>query len=222
MNRLIRHLEFPFAVLLFLSGSAFLLKMCYLSLLQNTVFASLFLLAFYAYVRVRHRLKIPLVLLLLVLASVEVDALGNYFRMYGQRFGPVMYDEFAHLAVQALTAPLILWLMREGLARFGYRLPLGLVTVFSIMALFSITGLYEIIELWDELYFKGQRIWSTHDAPNDLQWNLAGIIVGSVSTYIVMKYFGNNIVRSPDLEAEKGSEIHESAHAAESRLPKHV
>ena len=187
MNRLIRHLEFPVAVLLFLAGSAFLLKMCYLSLLQNTVYGGLLLSAFYGYVRARHRLKIPLALLLLVLAALEVDALGNYFRMYGQQFGPVMYDEFAHLAVQALTAPLIVWLAREGLARTGYRLPLGFVTVFSIMTLFSITGLYEIIELWDERYFQGQRIWSTHDAPNDLQWNLAGIIIGSVTTYVVMK-----------------------------------
>jgi hypothetical protein len=197
MNRLIRHLEFPVAVLLFLAGSAFLLKMCYLSLLQNTVYGGLLLLVFYGYVRVRHRLKIPLSLLLLVLAALEVDALGNYFRMYGRQFGPVMYDEFAHLAVQALTAPLILWLVREGLTQFGYRLPLGLVTVFSIMTLFSITGLYEIIELWDELYFNGQRIWSPHDAPNDLQWNLAGIIIGSVSTYMVIKYFGHNKIHSP-------------------------
>ena len=189
MNRLIRHLEFPVAVLMFLAGSAFLLKMCYLSLLQNTIYGGLLLLAFYGYVRVRHGVRIPPALLLLVLAALEVDALGNYFRMYGQRLGPVMYDEFAHIAVQALTAPLIVWLARAGLERVGYRLPLGFITVFSIMTLFSITGLYEIIELWDERYFSGQRIWSPHDAPNDLQWNLAGIIIGSVSTYVVMKYF---------------------------------
>ncbi|HYG79318.1 MAG TPA: hypothetical protein VD861_02965 [Pyrinomonadaceae bacterium] len=198
MSRLIRHLEFPLAALMFLAGSAFLLKMCYLSLLQNTVFVGFFLLIFYAYLRARHRLKIPPALLLLVMAALEVDALGNYFQLYGRHFGPVMYDEFAHLAVQALTAPLILWLAREGLARVGYHLPLGLVTVFSVMALFSMSGLYEIIELWDERYFGGQRIWSTHDAPNDLQWNLAGIIIGSVSTYLVMKYFGNNVTQSPD------------------------
>lgn len=187
MNRLIRHLELPVAVLLFLAGSAFLLKMCYLSLLQNTVYGGLLILAFYGYVRLRHGVKIPPVLLLLVLAALEVDALGNYFYMYGQQFGPVMYDEFAHVAVQALTAPLIVWLTREGFVRFGYRLPLGLITVFSITLLFSITGFYEIIELWDELYFGGQRIWSKHDAPNDLQWNLAGIIIGAVLTYIVMR-----------------------------------
>jgi uncharacterized membrane protein YjdF len=190
MNRLIRHLEFPVVVLLFLAGTAFLLKMCYLSLVQNTIYGGLFLLAFYAYLHARYGLKIPPLLLLLVLAAVEVDALGNYFRMYGQQFGPIMYDEFAHMAVQALTAPIIIWLAREFIVRFGYHLPLGLVTFFSITTLFSITGFYEIIELWDELYFRGQRIWSPHDAPNDLQWNLAGIIIGSISTYVVMKNCG--------------------------------
>lgn len=193
MSPLLRRLEFPLVVLMLLAGSAFLLKMCYLTLAQNTLFGGVFLLAFYGYVRARHGVAIPLLLLLLVLGAVEVDALGNYFRMYGQRFGPIMYDEFAHMAVQALASPLILWLSREGLERMGYRLPLGFITVFSIATLFSITAFYEVIEMWDELYFSGQRIWSTHDAPNDLQWNFAGILIGSLTTYIVLKRLGPRI-----------------------------
>jgi hypothetical protein len=59
MNRLIRHLEFPVVILLFLAGSIFLLKMPYISLLQNTVFGSLFFLAFYGYLYGRYRVKIP-------------------------------------------------------------------------------------------------------------------------------------------------------------------
>ena len=189
MKRLIRYLELLFVALLFLAGSAFLLKMCYLPLLQNTVYGGLLLLALYGYLYARYDIRIPPALLLLVLAAVEVDAVGNYFRMYGRQFGPLMYDEFAHMAVQALTSPLVLWLAAEVGARLGYRLPLGLLTLFSVTALFSLTGFYEIIELWDERYFGGQRIWSPHDAPNDLQWNLAGIIVGSVSAYVVMKKY---------------------------------
>ncbi len=63
---LLRKLELPVALLLFVSGSAFLLKMCYLSLAFNTIFGVLFLAAVYGYVRVRHDINIPLVLLLLV------------------------------------------------------------------------------------------------------------------------------------------------------------
>ncbi len=187
MNRLLRGLELFIVTMLFIAGSAFLLKMAYLPVLTCTVLGGLYLLAVYLYVRARYRIKIPAILLLLVLGAVEVDALGNYFRMYGRRFGPVMYDEFSHLAVQALTAPMIVWLLREGIVRFGYRLPLGLVTFFAITALFSLSAFYEVIELWDELYFRGQRIWSPHDAPNDLQWDLAGIFIGAVLAYALLK-----------------------------------
>ncbi len=195
MNPLIRRLELPIVAVLFLAGSAFLLKMAYLPVLTCTILGALFLLAVYVYIRARYGIKIPLTLLALVLGAVEVDALGNYFRMYGRHFGPVMYDEFSHLAVQALTAPMIVWLLREGIVRFGYRLPLGFITFFAITALFSLSAFYEVIELWDELYFRGQRIRSPHDAPNDLQWDLAGIIVGSVLAYVVLRR------RAPRLDA---------------------
>lgn len=202
MNPLIRRLELPIVAVLFLAGSAFLLKMAYLPVLTCTILGALFLLAVYVYIRARYGIKIPLILLALVLGAVEVDALGNYFRMYGRHFGPVMYDEFSHMAVQALTAPIIVWLLREGIVRFGYRLPLGFITFFAITALFSLSAFYEVIELWDELYFRGQRIWSPHDAPNDLQWDLAGIIVGAVIAYVVLRrsapqldIHGDSIVR---------------------------
>ena len=187
MDQLIRRLELPIVAVLFIAGSAFLLKMAYLPVLTCTILGALFLLAVYVYIRARYDIKIPLILLALVLGAVEVDALGNYFRMYGRHFGPVMYDEFSHMAVQALTAPMIVWLLREGITRFGYRLPLGFITFFAITVLFSLSAFYEVIELWDELYFQGQRIWSPHDAPNDLQWDLAGIIVGAMLAYVVLK-----------------------------------
>jgi uncharacterized membrane protein YjdF len=187
MSQLIRRLELPIVAVLFSAGSAFLLKMAYLPVLTCTILGGLFLLAVYIYMRARYGISIPVILLLLVLGAVEVDALGNYFRMYGRRFGPVMYDEFSHMAVQALIAPVIVWLLRKGIVKFGYRLPLGFVTFFAITTLFSLSAFYEVIELWDELYFRGQRIWSAHDAPNDLQWDLAGIIIGAVFAYLVLK-----------------------------------
>jgi uncharacterized membrane protein YjdF len=44
--------------------------------------------------------------------------------------------------------------------------------------IFSLSAGYEIIELWDELYFGGQRIWSKYDTATDLQWDLLGILIG--------------------------------------------
>src|SRR5258705_9452345 len=117
--------------LLILLGSAFLMKMCYLSLVFNSIFGLGFLTAVYLYCRTRHDITIPLPLLALVFAALQVDALGNYFRMYGQRFGPMQYDEFSHLTVQILASPLIVWLTRYALIRWSYQLPLKLTAFFS-------------------------------------------------------------------------------------------
>jgi uncharacterized membrane protein YjdF len=160
--------------------------MCYLSLAFNTFFGITFLTAVYTYVRSRYAMRIPIVLLALVFVALQVDALGNYFRMYGQPFGPIKYDEFAHLTVQALATPLVVWLLMCALAKFGHRLTIKLTSFFAATIMFSLSAFYEIIELWDEVYFHGQRIWSTHDTATDLQWDLCGILVGTLLANLVL------------------------------------
>jgi uncharacterized membrane protein YjdF len=188
MTQLRRRLELPLVVLLFLGGAAFLLKMCYLSLVFNTAFGIVFLAAIYGYVRMRYELRIPLVLLALVFLAVQVDALGNYYRMYGQKFGPMHYDEFSHMTVQALVTPVIVWLLLELMEKLGHNLSLRLTSFFAAAIMFSLAAFYEIIELWDEVYFHGQRIWSTHDTASDLQWDLCGIIIGCLLANVVLSF----------------------------------
>ena len=187
MTEFARRFQWPILLMMFLVGTAFLLKMCYLSLAFNTSFGIAYLTAVYVYLRARYGLVIPPVLLGLVLAGVEVDALGNYFRMYGSRFGPMQYDEFAHMTIQALVTPLIVWLLYEGLERFGQRLSLGFTTFFAGTTIFGLSAFYEIIELWDELYFGGHRIWSTRDTSTDLQFDLIGIVVGAALAYLLLR-----------------------------------
>lgn len=187
MTKLTNRIQWLIATIMFLAGAAFLLKMCYLSLAFNTVFACVFLLAFYGFVRARFQIKVPPVLLALVLAGVEVDALGNYFRMYGNQFGPLHYDEFAHMGIQVLVTPLIVWLTSKALEKFGQRLSLGFTTFFAGATVFGLCAFYEIIELWDEIYFGGHRIWSTQDTANDLQFDLSGIVVGALLAYVLLR-----------------------------------
>lgn len=191
MDQWIRRLELPIVAALFIAGSAFLFKLAYLPLMVGTGLGILLLLAFYVYVKQRYDVRVPLLLLLLVQASIEVDALGNYFHRYGGPFGPIQYDEFAHFSVQLCVAPIVVWLLREGIVRFGYRLPLGLIAFFSITILFSLSGFYEILELWDDQSHPvpGMRIHGAYDTPNDLQFDLAGIVLGVMVTYVVMKIF---------------------------------
>jgi uncharacterized membrane protein YjdF len=170
-----------------IAGAAFLTKMCYLSLAFNTLFVIVFLALFYFYVRARLRIRIPVVLLGLVFLALQVDALGNYFRMYGQQFGPMHYDEFAHMTVQVLVSPIIVWLVTRLLNQSGYRLPLKLTAFFAATIVFSLSAVYEIIELWDEVYFGGRRIWGPYDTATDLQWDLCGILVGTLFSCIMLR-----------------------------------
>lgn len=183
----LRKLELPLVVLALIVGAAFLLKMCYLSLLLNSIFGLVFLGCFYLYVNRRHQIRIPIALLVLVFAALQVDALGNYFRMYGRHLGPLQYDEFSHLAVQVLITPIIIWLVRKGLHRAGHNVSHTLSTLFAVTTMFSLAACYEIVELWDELYFGGQRIWSKYDTANDLQWDLLGILIGALISIPVLK-----------------------------------
>jgi uncharacterized membrane protein YjdF len=188
MNAWLKRLDPPITAALLVAGAAFLLKMCYLPLVTCTLVGGAWLAAVYCYLRARYKISMPPVLLLLVFAALEVDALGNFFSMYGRAvIGSIMYDEFAHLAVQALTMPLVVWLLSQGLRRFGQHLPLGLSIFFAVAVFFSLSAFYEVIELWDERYFGGQRIWSKHDAPNDLQWDFAGILIGALLAYLILR-----------------------------------
>ena len=187
MVQLRRSIELSLVAFLFLAGSAFLLKMCYLSLTFNTLFGLAFLGTVYAYVSVRYALKIPTLLLIFIFLALQVDALGNHFRMYGQQFGPIQYDEFSHMSVQALVTPVIVWLLMSLMNNLGYRLPLWLTSFFAATIMFSLAAFYEIIELWDELHFDGQRIWGPYDTASDLQWDLLGIVIGCVLATQVLK-----------------------------------
>jgi uncharacterized membrane protein YjdF len=127
------------------------------------------------------------VLLGLVFAALQVDALGNFFHMYGRQFGPIQYDEFAHMTVQVLVSPIIVWLLGRVLQQFGIRLPLKLTAFFAATIVYSLSAIYEIIELWDEIYFGGHRIWGSYDTATDLQWDLCGIIVGTLFSCIMLR-----------------------------------
>jgi uncharacterized membrane protein YjdF len=182
-----RYLEIPIVVLFLIAGAAFLTKMCYLSLAFNTIFVIVFLALFYFYVRARLNIQIPVVLLGLVFLALQVDALGNFFHLYGRQFGPMQYDEFSHMMVQVLVSPVIVWLLGRVLQQIGYRLPLKLTALFAGTIVYSLSAIYEIIELWDEIYFGGHRIGGPYDTATDLQWDLCGIIVGTLFSCIMLR-----------------------------------
>lgn len=184
-----RQIEISLVAFMFLFGCAFLLRMCYLSLVFNTLFILAYLTVLYLYLRLRYEVTIPWFLLLCVFAAVEVDALGNFFRLYGQRFGPMQYDEFSHMTVQVLVTPIVVWLIQRALQKLNHQFSLRLISLLSASVMFSLASFYEIIELWDDLYFRGTRIWGRYDTAIDLQWDLCGIAVGTVVANLALKRY---------------------------------
>ncbi len=184
---LLRKFEVSLALLSLLGGVIFLLVMCHLSFAFNTVFGIVFLTLLYVYIRVRHKIDLPVLLLVLVFAALQVDALGNLFALYGTKFGPLHYDEFSHLTVQILVSPIIVWLVQHTFARLGHRLQLPLTAFIAGCMVFSLSAFYEIIELWDELYFHPKRIWGPLDTATDLQFDLCGIVIGTLLASVMLR-----------------------------------
>lgn len=183
----LRKFEASLAILSLCAGVVFLLMMCHLSFASNVVFGIVFLTLFYVYVRHRHKISIPASLLVLVFIALQIDALGNLFGMYGQQFGPLQYDEFSHMMVQALVSPSIVWLVQHALEKWGHHLPLKLTAFFAGTMVFSLSAFYEIIELWDELYFHPHRIWGPLDTATDLQFDLFGIVIGTLLACVLLR-----------------------------------
>jgi uncharacterized membrane protein YjdF len=190
MSNWVKRFEVPIIMCLLGCGTIFLLRLAYLRIWVSTPICMAYLAAIYTFVKARYQIKIPIVLLSLVYFSVALDGLGNLFGLYTTRYDYIQYDEFTHAAIPALTTPVIVWLAHTLMNYKGYRLPLGLVTFFSITTIFTIAGFYEVIELYDDKYMwpqPGMRIHGSYDTANDLQCDLIGMITGGLIAFSILK-----------------------------------
>lgn len=178
------YLELPILTIIFIVVA---INLPYESYWLITALSLILLVMARIYIQWRYGITTPFLILLFVFLSVQVDALGNYLSLYKNMKEPLPYDVFAHFTIPMLSAPVIIWLFATGIEKFGYDLPLGVISFFSVTINFFFSGFYEVVELWDELFFHGQRIWTLHDTSNDLQWGLLGSIVGALLTYAFLR-----------------------------------
>ena len=179
-NSVYRQIEFyAFCVISFAAKSMLLIALPYREWPVNTVYTCSLLLFFYCYFRFRQGLRAPVFVLFSLAAAVAVDILGNKFGFYGHPFGPLRdYDEFAHFAGSGFSALAAFWLLRAGTMRMGFKLSNVLLGFLATSVAFTYCGWYEILELWDELFYSGfERIHSWDDTPNDLFYDFLGVIV---------------------------------------------
>ena len=176
--------EFPAATALFIIAS---LNLAYRPAWLIILASALLFTLFRGYLKWRYRIQVPALALVLAFAAVGMDTAGNYFRWYQQLPWPVAYDVLAHATIPLLLTPSLMWLLRAWLEKVGYRLPLSVLAFFAANVNFALAAFYEVTEMWDDLYFDGQRIKGMFDTTRDLQFDLVGAIGGAVLTYTVMK-----------------------------------
>jgi len=183
-----RQVEFYiFSIVAFVGKSWLLIQLPYRLWYVNALYTSLLLSLFYCYFRFRQNITAPPFVIFCLAAAVAVDVLGNYLGLYGHMFGPVQFDEFAHFLGSGFSSVPAMWLLRATTRRMGFRLPLALVAFLGVTITFSYCGWYEILELWDEQYFGMDRIHGEFDTPNDLQFDLAGIVVFALMSSLIFK-----------------------------------
>ena len=190
------YLELPILTLIFI---VIAINLPYKSFGLITIATLLLLGVIRTYIKWHYQVSVPGLILFFVFLAVEIDAFGNLLNLYQTMKEPVPYDVLAHFLIPMVSAPVIIWLFATGIERFHYVLPLGVIAFFSVTINFFISGFYEVVELWDELFFHGKRIWTLHDTSNDLQWGLLGGIVGALLTYAVYKWRSRHSACVPTL-----------------------
>lgn len=178
---------YAFSIMGFVLKSYLLVRLPYRPWYINTALTLPLLLLIYCFFRFRQNVIIPLSVVGCLAAAITLDVLGNLFQLYGQPFGPLPdYDIFTHFLGSGFSLVPVMWLLRATTRRMGIRLPQGMVGFFATTITFSLCAWYEILELWDEIFWNDNvRIHSTHDTAGDLQFDLAGIVVFALLASLV-------------------------------------
>lgn len=157
-----------------------LLRLPYRLPVTNILLSTLALSSFYFYLRLRLNIRVPRTMILCLVFSLALDVIGNRYGLFNVRIAIIPYDIITHFVASGLSFIPVMWLLMKLIRRFGYRLPLGFVTFFSVTTAFSLAGYYEITELMDERLLGGHRIWTPRDTVQDLAADLLGIVIAAV------------------------------------------
>lgn len=185
----LRHEFVIFSITGFIAKSALLIRLPYRDWYYNAGWTTLIIGWFYCFFRFRFKAKPPVFILFCLFFAIGIDVAGNFFHLYGQKYFGIEYDEYTHMIGSACSLVPVMWAFRTTTRRMGFRLPNDLVAFLSTTITFSLCAYYEILELWDELFWGDmERIHGSHDTSNDLMWDLGGIIIAALISIMVFKF----------------------------------
>ncbi len=180
----IKQYEFlAFSIIGFAIKSWLLVRLPYRDWYYNATYTTLIIALFYCFFRFRYKAKPPVVVVMSMALAIGLDVIGNLFNLYNTYS---WYDELTHFAGSACSLVPVMWVFRTTTRHMGFRLPADMVGFLSVTITFSLCAYYEILELWDELFWGDfVRIHSTQDTASDLQWDLAGIIFAALASIAI-------------------------------------
>ena len=117
---------------------------------------------------------------LIVLASLSLDAAGDFFHLYG-RFS--WWDQLIHLFVSAVVCFTLFTIINTfWIDQFKFSLlfksgRLKLSLLLAATSTLTLGALYEIEEYTEDLIFYTNRLGPGTDTPNDLLFNLIGVLI---------------------------------------------
>lgn len=183
-----RHEFVAFSVVVFVAKSYLLVRMPYRPFWENALYTGIILSFFYLYLRIRQNIRMPLFLLAFLALAVSEDVAGNFFQLYGTKVGPFMFDEVTHFFGSGLALPPTMWLLRTTTRKVGLRMPGNLTAFLAVTIAFAFSAYYEVLELWDEKFWGGKRLWTPTDSANDLQFGLIAIVLFAIGSHLVFKW----------------------------------
>ena len=183
-----RHEFLIFSVIIFLAKSYLLVRMPYRPAWANAAMTFAILGSFYCYLRFRQNIRMPWFLLVFLMLAVSEDVAGNFFGLYGTKVGPFMFDEITHFFGSGLALPPTMWLLRTTTRKMNVFIPAPLLAFLSVTVAFAFSAYYEVLELWDEKFWGGKRLWTPTDSANDLQFGLLAIVLFAIISHFVYKY----------------------------------
>ena len=146
----------------------------------------LFLLLLYFIAKKEFEIEVPLLIVFLLFLGAFVDSLGNALNLYGKKLGPLWYDSWVHLFTPFCLSLSLSWLFYYLKRQRKIKMKRWVMGLFVFSLITTLSAFYEVTELWDELYFGGKRIWGEQDTARDLQWNMTGALLGTLSYRVIM------------------------------------
>lgn len=180
-------MNYAFIFLVFIVFIIFAINLPYIYFTGVTFSSIIMLSVLYVLFDRMFKIKIPFGILFLLFVGVLIDALGNFFDLYGKKIWFFWYDEMSHFVGTGIIAFAMWWLFHHLSDTRRLIVPRNLIFLLVFSLSVTLAAFYEVTELWDEWLSDRKRIWGEYDTARDLQWDMIGGGIGIILGHLILR-----------------------------------